>query len=178
MHESQLLSNRCVMDERTLRKTYARVFRRTLSLFYFGAGLIAAFSLLLIVLQGTLSPLPVFLLLAGALYLFVGLRMPKKQARRQIQRYEAAGSGASPEVAVWFGEDELTGRREGFEELTHIDYGSIRSVLPAGDRIVIWTEQKQYVVLDVARFENGSEADFWSLMNRKCPAAVPKKHRG
>ncbi len=57
MHESQLLSNRCVMDERTLRKTYARVFRRTLSLFYFGAGLIAAFSLLLIVLQGTLSPL-------------------------------------------------------------------------------------------------------------------------
>ena len=53
-----------------------------------------------------------------------------------------------------------TGRREGFEELTHIDYDSIRSILPAGDRIVICTEQKHYVVLDVARFENGSEADF------------------
>lgn len=177
MQESQPLSNRCVMDERTLRKTYSRIFRRTLSLFYFGAGLIAAFSLLLIVLQGTLSPLPAFLLVAAALYLFVGLRMPRKQARRQIQRYEAAGSGTSPEVAVWFGPEELTGRREGFEELTHIDYDSIRSVLPAGDRIVLWTAEKQYVVLDVARFENGSEADFWKLMIEKCPLALPRRMR-
>ena len=174
MEESFVLTNRCVMDERTLRRTYARIFRPTLMLFYLGAGLIAAFSLLLILLQGTLSPLPVFLLIAGAAYLFIGLRMPKKQAARQIQRYESSGSDTSPEVAVWFGEEELTGRREGMEELTHIAYSSMKSIFPDKDRIILWTTAKQYVVLDTARFENGSETDFWKLMMEKCPLAVPK----
>ena len=177
MEENKTLTNRCVMDARTLRRTYARVFRRTLYIFCFGAGLIAAFSILMMVLQGGPSPLPFVLLLGAAAYLFVGLRMPKKQAKQQIRRYEASGSGTAPEVAVWFGEEELTGRREGVEELTHIDYDSLKAILPDRDRIILWTAEKQFIVLDTARFENGSEAEFWSLMNRKCPAAVPKKER-
>lgn len=177
MEETKLLANRCVMDERTLRRTYAQIFRRTLYLFCGGAGLIAAFSLLLIVLQGGLSPLPAFLLAAAGIYLWVGLRMPGKQAKRQIRRYEESGSGDSPEVTVWFDEDGLCGSREGTENVTEIDYDSLASILPDGSRIVLWTEAKQFVVLDTARFENGSEDDFWRLMNEKCPAAVPKQYR-
>ena len=172
-----MLTNRCVMDERTLRKTYARLFRRQLLIFYIGAGLILAFSILLIVLQGRLSPMPAFLILAAVIYLSIGLRMPKKQAMQQIRRYEADGFDASPEVTVWFGEDELSGRREGAGDLTHIDYDSMKSILVNGDRIILWTEQKQFVVLDTARFENGTENDFWKLMNEKCPRAVPKQYR-
>ena len=172
-----VLTNRCVMDERTLRKTYARLYRRQLLIFYVGAGLILAFAVLMTVLQGGLSPMPAFLILAAVIYLCVGLRMPKKQAMQQIRRYELDGFDTSPEVTVWFGEDELSGRREGAEDLTHIAYDSMKSILPEGDRIILWTEQKQYVVLDTARFENGTEDDFWKLMSEKCILAVPKSRR-
>lgn len=32
-------------------------------------------------------------------------------------------------------------------------------------------------MLDPERFEKGTEADFWRLMNEKCPRAVPKAKR-
>ena len=38
MNESSVLCNRCVMDEATLRRTYRRIFRRNLLLFYLGSG--------------------------------------------------------------------------------------------------------------------------------------------
>lgn len=172
-----VLTNRCVMDEATLRKTYARIYRRNLMLFYLGAGLMAAFSLLMIVLTGELSPFPGFLLIAAALYLFLGLRQPGKQAKRQIARYENSGSGSSPEVTVWFGPEALTGRREGLEETVEIPYAGMQSIMPLKDRIILWTEEKQFIVLDTARFENGTEADFWRLMQETCSHALPKSRR-
>lgn len=171
-----VLTNRCVMDQRTLRGVYARVFRRTLMLFYCGAGLMAAAAVLLILLGG-LSPLPFVLLLGAAAYLFLGVRQPGKQAKRQLQRYKQSGSGPAPQVTVWFGEEELTGQREGMEELVHIPYGSLKSILPNGDRIILWTTEKQYLALDTARFEHGTEADFWRLMTEKCILAVPAAKR-
>lgn len=177
MEASRILTNRCVMDEKTLRRTYARIVRRTLAIFCGGAGLMMAIALLLIVLFRTVTPLSMVLLLGSVVYLTAGLRMPRKQARRQIRRYEQTGPSA-PEVTVWFDEEELTGRREGSEELTHISYDSMKSILPDGNRIILWTEQKQYIVLDTARFENGTEADFWKLMIEKCLDAVPRKYRG
>ena len=177
MEASRILTNRCVMDEKTLRRTYARLFRRQLLIFYVGAGLILAFSLLLIALQGGLYPMSVFLGIAAVIYLFIGLRMPKKQARLQVRRYEETGLTA-PEVAVRFEDEALIGRREGSEELTHISYDDVKSLLPDGNRIILWTRQKQYIVLDTARFENGDEADFWKRMNEACPDAVPRKYRG
>ena len=68
MEQNKLLANRCLMDEKTLRRTYGRIFRKNLMLFYIGAGLMAAFGLLLVLLGG-LSPFPVFLLAAAVLYL-------------------------------------------------------------------------------------------------------------
>lgn len=175
--EASLLTNRCVMDEATVRKTYARIYRPNLMLFYVGSGLMAAFSLLLILLQGGLAPFSGFLLLAAAGYLFLGLRQPGKQARRQIARYEESGSGSSPEVTVWFGRESLTGRREGMEETVEIPYEGMKSVMPVKGRIILWTEEKQFIVLDPARFEHGTEADFWRLMQEKCGYALPKSRR-
>ena len=173
MEQNKLLANRCLMDEKTLRRTYGRIFRKNLMLFYVGAGLMAAFGLLLVLLGG-LSPFPVFLLAAAVLYLTMGLRQPKKQAKRQIQRYEASGSGSGPEVTVWFDEEEFSAQREGMEEQTDISYDDMNAVYDLGDRIILWTNQKQYIVLDPARFENGAEADFWQLAQEKFPWALPK----
>ncbi len=168
-----VLVNRCVMDEKTLRKTYALVFRRNLMLFYLGSGLITAMALLMIGLQG-ISPMSVVLLIGGAAYLILGLRQPKKQAKLQILRYEQSGSGSSPEVTVWFDPEELTGRRSGSDTVTNISYDSIKAVLPGQNHIVLWTEEKQFIVLDCARFVNGNEDDFWLLMNQRCRHALPK----
>ena len=107
MENDNLLANYCVMDEKLLRRIYGRIFRKNLMLFYLGAGLMAAFGLLMIVLLGRLSPFPAFLLIAAAVYLFLGIRQPKKQAKRQIQSYESSGSGPSPEVTVWFDAEEF-----------------------------------------------------------------------
>ena len=176
MMETDVLTNRCVMDEATLRRTYARINRRTLLLFYGGSGLMLAASLTLILLGG-LSPLPLFLAFAGAAYLCIGLRMPKKAARRQRQRYEQSGSETAPEVLVRFDADSFTGVREGAEP-TEIDYHSLQAVYPNGSQIILWTENKQFIVLDRARFAGGSESDFWNRMKQACPAALPKGRRG
>lgn len=172
MENNSLLTNRCVMDEKTLRRTYGRIFRKNLLLFYLGAGLMAAFGILLVVLLGRLSPFPVFLLLAAAAYLLLTVRQPRKQAKRQIRSYEADGSGSSPEVTVWFDAEALSAQREGMAEQTDIPYGSIRSIFDMGDRIILWTDAKQYIVLDTARFEHGTEDDFWRLMRENCARAL------
>lgn len=174
MKNDKLLTNHCVMDEKLLRRIYGRIFRKNLRLFYLGAGLMAAFGLLLIVLLGRLSPFPAFLLIAAAAYLFLGIRQPRKQAKRQIQSYEASGSGPSPEVTVWFDAEAFYARREGMEEQTDIPYDRMSAIFDMGDRIILWTNEKQYIVLDTARFENGTEDDFWKLMQEKCAWAMPK----
>ena len=33
------------------------------------------------------------------------------------------------------------------------------------------------ILLDAGRFEDGTEADFWKLMNEKRPGAVPKERK-
>ncbi len=174
MGTTQFLTNRCVMDEKTLRRTYGRIFRKNLLPFYLGAGLMAAFGVLLIVLLGEVGPFSGFLLVAAALYLFMGLRQPGKQAKRQIRSYEESGSGPSPEVTVLFDQDALCARREGMEAQTEIPYDSISAIFDLGDRIILWTREKQYVVLDTARFEHGTEEDFWQRMADQCAWAMPK----
>ena len=174
MEQNKRLANRCVMDEKTLQRVYGRIYHKNLLPFYLGAGVMAAFGVLLAVLTGGLSPFPVFLVAAAVVYLFMGLRQPRKQAKRQIQRYEAAGSGSSPEVTVWFDDELFCAQREGMAEQTDIPYPNVAAVYDLGDRIILWTNEKQYVVLDVARFENGSEDDFWALMREKCAWALPK----
>ena len=175
MEQNKLLANRCVMDEKTLQRIYGRIYHKNLLPFYLGSGVMALFGLLLIVLTGGLSPFPVFLLAAAVLYLFMGIRQPKKQAKRQIQRYEASGSGPSPEVTVWFDDEEFSAQREGMAEQTDIPYGRMSAIYDLGDRIILWTNEKQYVVLDTARFENGTEDEFWDLMREKCAWAMPKR---
>lgn len=174
MKNNNLLTNHCVMDEKSLRRIYGRIFRKNLMLFYLGAGLMAAFGLLLVVLMGGLTPFSGFLLIAGAVYLFIGIRQPRKQAKRQIQSYEASGSGPNPEVTVWFDEEEFSAKREGMEEQTDIPYDDMSAIYDIGNRIILWTSGKQYIVLDTARFENGTEDDFWKLMRKKCAWAMPK----
>ena len=175
MKQNELLTNHCVMDEKTLRRVYGRIFRKNLMLFYLGAGLMAAFGLLMIVLTGGVSPFSAFLLIAAAVYLGLGIRQPQKQAKRQIRSYEDDGSGSSPEVTVWFDDETFSARREGMEEQTDIPYDSVSAIFDMGSRIILWTREKQYVVLDTTRFENGTEDEFWKRMQKVCPEAMPKR---
>ena len=49
--------------------------------------------------------------------------------------------------------------------------------MPCGDLILLSSQAKLIYTLDPARFENGTETDFWRLMSEKCPNAVPKEYK-
>jgi len=80
-------------------------------------------------------------------------------------------------VSVWFEDEALSAIRAGMGEQTRIPYDSMNAILPDKDHVILWTEAKQFVVLDLSRFENGTEADFWRLMKEKCSHALPKSRR-
>lgn len=83
----------------------------------------------------------------------------------------------SLERILEFYSGELAGRRDGADSATHTRYEHIRSVKLRPGLILLWTKGRQFYMLDPERFEKGTEADFWRLMNEKCPRAVPKAKR-
>ena len=58
-----------------------------------------------------------------------------------------------------------------------LKYADFKKLRRGRDVILIRTFARMAYTLDPAGFENGTEADFWKLMNEKCPNAVPKNLR-
>lgn len=56
-------------------------------------------------------------------------------------------------------------------------YEKILEIVRGTDWISLHYDTYGCFILDPARFESGTEADFWTLMNRVCPKAVPPRFR-
>ena len=76
-----------------------------------------------------------------------------------------------------FGPSEIERENSFTRQPNAIPYEQIEKILRTGTELQLCLKNKLYYILDPNRFENGTEADFWRLMNEKCSAAVPKKYR-
>lgn len=172
-----ILINRCRMDETTLKTAFTLISRRSRIVLLAGAGLMLALAVLLTCL-GNLDLLTFILYVGAGVYAFLALRQPGRLTRLQIQRFEEAFQTDHLETWVELFADAYQSRRENaVEPSSRTQYAQIRRILEARGVIVLQTQARQFVILDAGRFEKGTEADFWKLMQEVCPTALPKSRR-
>ncbi|MCR5552418.1 MAG: hypothetical protein K6F19_04780, partial [Oscillospiraceae bacterium] len=81
------------------------------------------------------------------------------------------------DVTLRFYDTEIVTESEIGKEPRHIPYSGFRRLRRGRDVILIRTRSTLGYALEPSRFVKGTEADFWKLMNEKCPRAVPKAKR-
>jgi hypothetical protein len=175
------LTNSCEYDEARLTEAFKAQFQETQrkkNLFF----AIAAAGMLIFSLCGLLitgeKRYQVALLLSVPLVVLLGytiLALPGKAAKTQAARIRQASG--SLQFRFLFREEDVVLVTSDGKENTPLRYGNITRLIQTEKLIVVFAGEKQALVLDRSRFENGTEADFWKLMGEKCPAALPKKRR-
>ncbi|MBQ1678567.1 MAG: hypothetical protein II062_03410 [Oscillospiraceae bacterium] len=170
------LTNRCTIDRGSLQKAYRILWRPRMILLLFFSAVMMVCAILLIC-SGGFGLVEAVLLICAAAYVLLALTQPARFAKLQLRRMQENYQADSIEFCTDFYPDELSGRRNGAESATHMRYANIKSVKLCPGLILLWTKGRQFNMLDPARFENGTEADFWRLMNEKCPKAVPRAKR-
>ena len=170
------LINRCRTDKTALQKAYTWTSRNTRRILLAGSAGILLAAILLISHSG-LGPVALILLVAPVAYLILAFTLPARFTKLQLRRMEETLQADRVDTTVEFHPEEIVNKREGSDNTTQLRYTAIKTVAAFSGLILLWTQGKQFILLDPARFENGTEADFWKLMNEKCPNAVPKKYR-
>lgn len=178
------LTNRCRVDEARMRAA-ARLSTRTQRCLYLLFGALAlvggAFSVLRWVKDGP----PGFSKVVGAFALFAlgfflvreAFTMVGRTVRRSMALRRQKGAPEVLEYSFRFGPSEIERENSFTRQPNAIPYEQIEKILRTGTELQLCLKNKLYYILDPNRFENGTEADFWRLMNEKCSAAVPKKYR-
>ena len=174
------LKNSCHVNRRVLRKAYNLILRpRTLLMLGLCLLMLAVWVLYLAVVPAaeretwvTLA-LPILTIIYAVLALltpgqYVRTLMKRLQESRQIKEYESKLIFSPEELIVCF---------DYSQDQIRMPYKELRKVLVTKDLLLLKTKAKQFYLLDPQRFENGTEADFWKLMNQRCPKAVPKALR-
>ena len=117
-------------------------------------------------------------LLGLAVFLTVeAITVAKRNTDRFMKRLQSEFGTEDCEFVIRFYADFFTTESSSRPEPRRREYGSVSRIIRGKQLLHIGLEGSSVGDLDPARFENGTEADFWRLMNEKCPKAVPKKYR-
>ena len=114
-------------------------------------------------------------LLVGLLLLYMVFLLPGKSAKAQVEKIRQKNGGIR--FRTVFRPEGIGFLAPSGQETTTVSYRTVDKVVTGRDLILLFTAEKQMLLLDPGRFENGTEADFWKLMNEYCPSAVPKTHK-
>ena len=170
------LINRCRMDKTTLQKAYTWTARSQRRILLACSAVMLLLAIFLLWRRG-LEHLTLILFAAPVAYGILAFTMPARFTKLQLRRMEESFQTDQLDTTVEFHPEEIVNKREGSDNTTQLRYAAIKTVAVLSGLILLWTQGKQFVLLDPTRFENGTEADFWKLMNEKCPNAVPKGKR-
>ena len=113
----------------------------------------------------------------GAFMLWYALTMVKRSVTRALDRSEEKWHVRGFDTTIRFTDTEFIDKDCVSADENRYDYAIVRRLVPYKHLILLHTKARQFLMLDRTRFENGTEDDFWRLMNEKCPKAVPKKYR-
>ena len=178
------LINRCRVDEAKMRAS-ARLSTRTQRCldFIFAALVIAAgiYNVLRLLKAGTSGFSPVIgtavLFGLGIFLIRDGLTVADRAVRLSLERRRQQGIPEDLEVTLRFGHSDMEKENNFTHTPVSLPYDQIVSIQRSGDGLQMLLKNNVFYILDPNRFEHGTEADFWRLMNEKCPKAVPKKYR-
>lgn len=182
-----ILTNRAMVDEAAVKKGLVRTLRPRLWLFWVDAALLTVLGVFILfrlkIIPYGLNPLDsqaVHALLPfglAALCVWFGASMPERYTRLTMRRMTEQYQATSYEADYAFFADSFTFRTTVRPNGTQLAYSNVKKLELCDDLILLISTAKLIYTLDRARFENGTEADFWRLMNEKCPNAVPKAKR-
>ena len=176
------LTNSCEYNEANLTEALEAQVRETQRLRNWILGLFSGgvllWSLYRMLIRGDAKyQLPTLLCaLMICLLVYTNLGMPRRAAKAQVVRIREANDGRL-RFRFEFREEELLLRTPKDEESAAIALAGLKKLIQTKRLDLIFTNDKRMLLLDRSGFKNGSETDFWKLMNEKCPAAVPKKLR-
>lgn len=95
---------------------------------------------------------------------------PRRSARLQLSRQRELYGSIPIEPCTIFTPDAVLGTNEQLSsDVLRLQYGSLKRVAVTKKLIVLCTASRQLLILDKARFENGTETDFWRLLKEKRP---------
>ncbi len=101
--------------------------------------------------------------------------MPARLAKKQAARLRETSDGLS--YTALFRPDGIGFCGPNGQERVAVPYSVLSRIAEPTGLILLITVQKQLILLDPKRFEDGTEADFWRLMNEKCRDALPADRR-
>ena len=178
------LLNRCRVDEAKMRASAQLSTRTQRALDFIFAALVliaGIYNVLRLLKAGSSGFSPVIgtavLFGLGIFLIRDGLTVADRAVRLSLERRRQQGIPEDLEITLRFGPSEI-GKENSFTHQPDVfPYDQIVSILRSGDSLQLLLRNNVIYILDPACFENGTEADFWRLMNEKCLKAVPKKYR-
>ncbi len=167
----------CTVKQRILR--IPRLYYFALCIFCFGTATLYMFRDHWQFFQANKSQLlPVLGMYGlGAFYLWFALTIVNRSVKRTLNQNEELWHAKSWDITTRFTETEIVREAEVDSSQTNTTYSAVKRLIPYKNLILLKTKSKLFLIIDRTRFENGTEDDFWRLMNEKCPNAVPQKHR-
>lgn len=171
-----VLTNHARMDRNAIKKAFSWTIRKHRLLLLVFAALCLCYAVRT-TLRGHFTAWDAVLYVEAAFALVLCFLLPLLSCRRELRRIEEDYHTDSLETTLEFYPDEIRGSVSGAAHVTHTHYDDLKAVAKTGGLILLWSKARLFSIVDPARFENGTEADFWRLMNEKCPKAVPRAKR-
>lgn len=179
--EEILLSNACEYNEAHLAEAVRQQMRQTRRV----QNLLLAATLVVLLVFSVISWFRLHetrYLIFGGVAVIMGLFLlymlfvlPGKSAKTQVEKIRQKTGGIS--FRTVFRESGIGFINPTGNETTQVSYRTVEKAVPSKDLILLFTADRQMILLDAGRFEDGTEADFWKLMNEKRPGAVPKERK-
>lgn len=106
----------------------------------------------------------------GGMLAYTNFLLPRRFAKKQEARIREKNGGVT--FRSRFEEDGVHVVGPTGEESGLTPYGDFRKLAETPALLMLVTESRQMVLLDRARFENGTEADFRTLLADRCPSVT------
>lgn len=179
--QTVLLTNRCDYDETRLTAALGEMLqgrrRKQNTVLAVGAAMLLAYCVIawFKFRDGLYPVLGAALLALAVLMVYLIRRLPARLAKKQAARLRETNGG--PGFSALFRADGVCLRNAKGQESAAVPYSVLARVAEPSGQILLLTAQKQMILLDPDRFEGGTEADFWRLMNENCREALPAGRR-
>lgn len=164
--EEACLCNRCTVNEQVLRRSFWLAGRAARIIILSGCAVLLLAILLPLLWRGTPHYLLLLLIAAEVALIFW---MPYQNAKLTMRRIREARGVEVYEECVRCLPDALLGQASFSQDTVRIRYEDIKKVRTHGGLMQVVTRANQILLLDAARFENGTLADFRRLLAEKCP---------
>lgn len=178
------LTGRFRLDEGPVRRAFTEQFRTTktlnlvFSVFCLGIG---TYTLIRCLRSGSFGFYQLFPTLfcfaAAGFLLYQAFLVLPRGIRRFLELIDRDIGSRDSDLIVRFYPDRFVTENSRLAEQTDRSYGDLTDVFRGKTTVTLVMKDRKSFSLELDRFENGTEADFWKLMCAVCPDAVPKKYR-